>query len=184
MAVTSVSEFSEDFIRALSGGVAGAWRERWWTVDLLLVHGTEALAATEQAQEEFFHLYEALKRRGSRIMLAADRPPSEIAIDERLRSRFEGGLVLDLEVKKVPKDAGEIVLVEVGQEAVPKPSEEDIWARDRGWGRGARGAANSRGWGDYPATGGADRRAGGGSLQTWKSRRARRRPLRRSMRLR
>ena len=101
-------------------------------MDLLLVHGTEALAATEQAQEEFFHLYEALKRRGSRIMLAADRPPSEIAIDERLRSRFEGGLVLDLEVKKVPKDAGEIVLVEVGQEAVPKPSEEDIWAGTAG----------------------------------------------------
>ena len=132
MAVTSVSEFSEDFIRALSAGVAGAWRERWWTVDLLLVHGTEALSATEQAQEEFFHLYEALKRRGSRIMLAGDRPPSEIAIDERLRSRFEGGLVLDLKVKKVPKDAGNIVLVEVGQEAVPQPSEEDIWAGTAG----------------------------------------------------
>ena len=132
MAVTSVSEFAEDFIRALSAGVAGAWRERWWTVDLLLVHGTEALVATEQAQEEFFHLYEALKRRGSRIMLAADRPPSEIAIDARLQSRFEGGLVLDLEVKKVPKGAGEIVLVEVGQEAVPQPSEEDIWAGTAG----------------------------------------------------
>ena len=133
MAVTSVSEFAEDFIRALSAGVAGAWRERWWTVDLLLVHGIEALSGTERAQEEFFHLYEALKRRGSRLMLAADRPLSEISgIDERLRSRFEGGLVLDLEGTTVPDGAGEIVLVEVGQEATPQPSDEDIWAGTAG----------------------------------------------------
>ena len=133
MAVTSVSEFAEDFIRALSAGVAGAWRERWWTVDLLLVHGIEALSGTERAQEEFFHLYEALKRRGSRLMLAADRPPSEISgIDERLRSRFEGGLVLDLEGTTVPDGAGEIVLVEVGEEATPQPSDEDIWAGTAG----------------------------------------------------
>ncbi|MDT8368969.1 MAG: DnaA/Hda family protein [Longimicrobiales bacterium] len=97
MAVTSVRAFSEDFIRALGGGVAGAWRERWWTVDLLLVYGAEALSDTERAQDEFFHLFEALKRRGSRVIMAADRPPSEIEkIDERLRSRFEGGLVLEV----------------------------------------------------------------------------------------
>ena len=71
VAVTSVSEFAEGFIRALSSGVAGAWRERWWTVDLLLVHGVEALSGTERAQDEFFHLFEALKRRGSRVMLVA-----------------------------------------------------------------------------------------------------------------
>jgi chromosomal replication initiator protein len=98
MAVTSVQEFAQDFIRALGEGVAGAWRERWWTVDLLLVHGLQALSETERAQDEFFHLFEALKRRGARVMLAADRAPSGIAkIDERLRSRFEGGLVLELD---------------------------------------------------------------------------------------
>jgi chromosomal replication initiation ATPase DnaA len=97
VAVTSIKEFADDFVRALGAGVAGAWRERWWTVDLLLVHGMQALSGTERAQDEFFHLYEALKRRGSRVILAADRPPSEIgAIDERLRSRFEGGLVLQI----------------------------------------------------------------------------------------
>jgi chromosomal replication initiator protein len=98
MAVTSAQEFAEDFIRALGEGVAGAWRERWWTVDLLLVHGLEALSETERAQDEFFHLFEALKRRGARVMLVADRPPARIRkIDERLRSRFEGGLVLEVE---------------------------------------------------------------------------------------
>lgn len=97
MAVASVSEFAADFIRALGEGVAGAWRERWWTVDLLLIHGIQGLVETERAQDEFFHLFEALRRRGARMMFVADRAPSSITeIDDRLRSRFEGGLVLDL----------------------------------------------------------------------------------------
>lgn len=110
MAVTSVAEFAEDFIRALGEGVAGAWRERWWTVDLLLVHGVEALSETERAQDEFFHLFEALKRRGARIMLAGDRAPSGIGgIDDRLRSRFEGGLVLEVDAGD---GKGDLALVE------------------------------------------------------------------------
>jgi chromosomal replication initiator protein len=93
----SVDRFSEEFIRAISSGVAGAWRERWWTVDLLLLHGLERLSSTERSQEEVFHLFEALKRRGARIIVAADRPPSAIpGVDDRLRSRFEGGLVVEL----------------------------------------------------------------------------------------
>ncbi|TVP47321.1 MAG: hypothetical protein EA350_05610 [Gemmatimonadales bacterium] len=93
----SVPDFSEEFIAALSAGVAGAWRERWWTLDLLLLHEVESLGGTERAQEEFFHLFEALKRKGARIFLAADRPASRLeGIDDRLRSRFQGGLVLDL----------------------------------------------------------------------------------------
>ena len=97
VAVGALSSFAEDFIRALGEGVAGAWRERWWTVDLLLVHGMQELSTLERAKDEFFHLFEALKRRGARMMLVADRAPSAIAnIDERLRSRFEGGLVLEV----------------------------------------------------------------------------------------
>jgi hypothetical protein len=97
MAISTLSSFADDFIRALGEGVAGAWRERWWTVDLLLVHGVQKLSEVERAQDEFFHLFEALKRRGSRMMLIADRAPASIAkIDDRLRSRFEGGLVLQL----------------------------------------------------------------------------------------
>jgi chromosomal replication initiator protein len=97
MAVASARYFSDDFIRALAAGVAGAWRERWWTADLLLVYGMQDLSKMERAQDEFFHLFEALKRRGARMMLVADRPPSDIdVIDDRLRSRLEGGLVLEL----------------------------------------------------------------------------------------
>jgi chromosomal replication initiator protein len=134
VAVTSVSGFSEDFIRALSEGVAGAWRERWWTVDLLLVYGAQELSDTERAQDEFFHLFEALKRRGSRVLLAADRPPSQIQnIDDRLRSRFEGGLVLEAEASSLPGDAASIQLIE------PMPEEDEgeaTWseiASEVGW---------------------------------------------------
>ncbi len=97
LAVSSATDFAGDFIRALGAGVAGAWRERWWTVDLLLVHGIQDLSETERAQDEFFHLFEALRRRGARMMLVGDRPPASIeSIHDRLRSRFEGGLVLEL----------------------------------------------------------------------------------------
>jgi chromosomal replication initiator protein len=97
VALISVPEFAEEFINSISAGVAGAWRERWWTAEVLLLHGVEELSSTERAQDEFFHLFEALKRRGSRILLAADRPPSSIeGVDDRLRSRFEGGLVVEV----------------------------------------------------------------------------------------
>ncbi len=142
MAVTSVKDFAADFIRVLGEGVAGAWRERWWTVDLLLVHGVEELSETERAQDEFFHLFEALKRRGARVLLVGDRPPAAIPkIDERLRSRFEGGLVLEVEDGD---DLGEIVLVDAGpghEEATASLADlglGDIPQGDESWGRGDR----------------------------------------------
>jgi len=119
IAVTSVADFADEFIRALSAGVAGAWRERWWTVDLLLVHGTEELSETERAQDEFFHLFEALKRRGARVLIVADRPPSGIEeIDDRLRSRFEGGLVLEAPEGTITEGETDLTLHE--------PTEEEL----------------------------------------------------------
>lgn len=129
----SVAQFAEEFIEALSTGVAGAWRERWWTAELLLLHGVEHLGETERAEEEFFHLFEALKRTGARVYLAADRPPAEIeGIDSRLRSRFEGGLVLEIEPGEtedfqasiVPLD--ETLDVVLGGPWVPSP-EQVVW---------------------------------------------------------
>lgn len=146
VALVSVSEFSEDFIQALSRGVAGAWRERWWSSELLLIHGAEDLSGTERAQEEFFHLFEALQRRKARIMVAADRPPAKIKnIDDRLRSRFEGGLVLEV-VGTVSKEPGETPSTE--SDTLPGPPEapetvdsgeekeepqKDVSALDREW---------------------------------------------------
>jgi chromosomal replication initiator protein len=126
----SVAEFAEEFIRAIGDGVAGAWRERWWAVEVLLLHGLESLARTERAQEEVFHLFEALKRRDARIILAADRMPSELQkVDDRLISRFEGGLVVDLGGPELPDSM--VVRDRPAAPAEP-PSPpvdfEDVWA--------------------------------------------------------
>ena len=96
-AIASVQGFAEEFVAAISNGVAGAWRERWWSLDLLLLHGVEESSKTQRVQEEVFHLLEALSNRGARIVLASDRAPAQIAdVPERLASRLEDGLVVDL----------------------------------------------------------------------------------------
>jgi len=136
MAVCSVEEFSNDFIRALGEGVAGAWRERWWTVDLLLVHDVQDLSQTERAQDEFFHLFEALRRRGARMMFAANRPPASIdSIDDRLRSRFEGGLVLELTRGVEGEISLDQVVDRAGEDKIFVPS---LSRRDEGGDAGPR----------------------------------------------
>ena len=132
----SVSSFAGEFIQALSTGVAGAWRERWWFADVLLVDGAQDLSATQRAQEELFHLFEALKRRGGRVMIAADRPPTAIsALDERLRAGLEGGLVVEVQV-----EASELssALREASEEPVPssgspEPASDSVAQEDREW---------------------------------------------------
>jgi len=139
MAISSVEMFSSDFIRALGEGVAGAWRERWWTADLLLVHGIQDLVDTERTQDEFFHLFEALRRRGARMMFVADRAPGSIEdIDDRLSSRFEGGLVLELSTGS----AGAFELVESHNAAAPV--DDSIFVPDLDDGKGNGGDGNGQ----------------------------------------
>ena len=125
IAVVSAAEFAEDYIRALSEGVAGAWRERWWDVDLLLLYDAELISLTERAKDELFHLLEASSRKGTKILIAADRVPSGVEdIDERLRTRFEMGLVVEAPGKDLPKGAGELNLEEAPPEFI---QDEDLW---------------------------------------------------------
>jgi len=139
VALISVSAFADEFIHALSSGVAGAWRERWWSADLLLVEGLQHLSETERAQEEVFHLMEALRRRKARIMLSADRLPGEISgLDDRLRGRIESGLVVEVPV--VPDDLSPALRDSICDTAevsaspeVGEASEENVADKDREW---------------------------------------------------
>ncbi len=136
VALTSVQGFARGFIHSLSQGVAGAWRERWWSADLLLIDGAQDLSATERAQEEFFQLFEALQRRRARIMIAADRPPAEIsALDDRLRARLEGGLIVEVQVKasKLSPELRKSLREAVPPAALPEPEKRDILDEDREW---------------------------------------------------
>ena len=126
VAIISAGEFAEDYIRALSQAVAGAWRERWWGVDLLLIYDAELISDAERAKDEFFHLFEGSKGKGTKILITAGCPPSGIAnIDERLRSRFEMGLVVEAGGRNLPPGAGELNLGEALPEFI---QDEDLWS--------------------------------------------------------
>ena len=95
----TLDEFVEAFHAAIAAGQGDAFRRRFQNVDVLLVDDVQFLTNRKEMQSELLRLTEALQAAGHQIMLASDRPPAEIEdLDERLISRFSGGLVVDMGV--------------------------------------------------------------------------------------
>jgi chromosomal replication initiation ATPase DnaA len=98
VACVSGSQFVDELIAALQGGTVDRWRARYRAAGALIVDDVHALAGKERSQEELFHLFNALHSAGRQVVLASDRPPSEIGeLEARLRSRFDGGLVVAIQ---------------------------------------------------------------------------------------
>ncbi len=95
--VTS-EKFTNDFISSITDKKVGGFKDKYRKVDVLIVDDLQFLANKEQTQEEFFHTFNALHQANKQIILASDRPPKAIpTLEERLRSRFEWGLMVDIQ---------------------------------------------------------------------------------------
>jgi chromosomal replication initiator protein len=98
VACVSGAQFVDELIVALQEGSVDRWRARYRSAGALIVDDVHALAGKERSQEELFHLFNALHSAGRQVVLASDRPPSEIGeLEARLRSRFDGGLVVAIQ---------------------------------------------------------------------------------------
>ena len=97
VAYVHARDFVSELITALEAGKVEEWRARYRAVDALIIDDVQLLGGKERTQEELYHLFNALHAAGRQIVLAGDRPPKALDVEERLRSRFEGGLVAQIQ---------------------------------------------------------------------------------------
>lgn len=93
----SSEKFTNEFVASVKEGRAKEFKDRYRNVDLLLIDDIQFIGGKEQTQEEFFHTFNELHQQGKQVIMTSDRPPKAIpALEDRLRSRFEWGMIADV----------------------------------------------------------------------------------------
>lgn len=91
-------EFTNQLIKSIKDGTGEEFRHKYRNVELFLVDDIQFIAGKQQTQNEFFHTFNNIYEAGHQIVITSDRPPLEMSLlDDRLRTRFEGGLMADIE---------------------------------------------------------------------------------------
>jgi chromosomal replication initiator protein len=98
VACVSAQAFMDELISAMQDGSVDRWRLRYRGADALVIDDVQFVASKERTQEELFHVFNALHSEGKQLVFASDRPPKQLdGLEDRLRSRFEGGLVVEMQ---------------------------------------------------------------------------------------
>ncbi|PSO43890.1 MAG: chromosomal replication initiator protein DnaA [Parcubacteria group bacterium QH_9_35_7] len=94
----SAEKFTSEYVGSVKEGAADEFKDRYRDVNLLLIDDIQFISGKEQTQEEFFHTFNSLYQSDKQIVISSDRPPKSIpALEERLQSRFEWGMIADVD---------------------------------------------------------------------------------------